>query len=105
MKGSKHARTWAFLMALTVGSCAWVKLTDAGAGVAVRNADALAGCERLGATTVKTPTVAGVRNERKVIEEVIVMAKNLAAEMGGNAIVASTQLDDGRQKFDVYRCE
>jgi hypothetical protein len=100
----RHAARLLLAATFAVPGCAWVKLTDAGAAVAVRDAADVGACSKVGVASVRTATVAGVRPDRKIIEEVLVMAKNQAADLGGNAIVASTPLTDGGQKFDVYRC-
>jgi hypothetical protein len=94
--------------ALIAGGCTWVKLTSPGEGVRVGTASQVAACERLGATHAKTSTKVGFfsRSRKKIDEEIERLARNEAADMGGNAIVAQGPTSsEGRRSFDVYRCK
>jgi len=94
-------------LALTSSACAWVKLTDAGSEVRVASADAVTSCDKVGATHAKTSPRAWIfaRNPRKIDEEVEYLARNEAANMGGDTIVPrSSTSDEGRRSFDVYIC-
>jgi uncharacterized protein YbjQ (UPF0145 family) len=44
------------------------------------------------------------RNLGKVREELIVLARNRAAEIGANAIVAVAEQRNGTQNFSAYSC-
>lgn len=93
------------LLTLSLGGCTWVKVTEAGAQVAVRNATEVAGCERLGTAGAQTTAkVLLARDARKVQAELLALGKNQAAEISGNAIVAEGDVQNGAQKFAVYRC-
>jgi len=97
------------VMALLLASgCAWVRLTPEGESVRVVSADAVATCQRIGATHSKTSERAGIfaRSPGKIDEEVEFLARNEAANMGGDAIVPQGPTSkDGRRSFDVYRCD
>lgn len=101
-----------FLVALTaggVGGCTWVKLNDAGAAVQQATAADIQGCDRVGVANSKTTRrVVFKRSKGKVQEELITLARNQAAALGGNAVVPSedsSRVDSaGEQEFIVYRC-
>lgn len=87
-------------------ACTWVQLSSAGEMVEIRNNDQIAGCERLGrasSTTMDRLLVVDRSTERQQ-RELLILARNEAANMGGNAIVAATDVANGRQRFDVYNC-
>jgi len=93
--------------ALPVLACTWAPLTDGGRGVRVLQATEVASCQKLGQATAKTRDQVAyfARNDRKVREELESLARNEGAEMGGNAIVPVGAAREGRQSFDVFRCE
>ena len=90
------------------GGCTWVKPTAPGEGVRVGTMSQVAACKRLGATHAKTSTKVAFfsRSQKKVDEEIETLARNEAADMGGNTIVAQGPTSsEGRRSFDVYRCK
>lgn len=97
----------AMAAAVGLGACTWVKTTPAGATVRLASASALAGCERTGKVTVSLKNrVAGVeRKPTKVAEELATLARNEAASLGGDTVVAETDPSEGSQVFGVYRCK
>ena len=104
-RSASHMTWLAPTVALLLSSCTWVKVTEAGAGVAVRAANEVTSCERIGVASVKTTAkVVLARDTRKVQSEVYAMAKNQAGTMNANAVVPIGQIVDGGQSFDVYRC-
>ncbi|MCG8415060.1 MAG: DUF4156 domain-containing protein [Pseudomonadales bacterium] len=94
-----------FLIA-ALGGCTWVQLTSDGEQVEVRAANQVAGCERLGraSSTTMDRLILVDRSSERQQEELCTLARNEAANMGGNAIVATNDVSNGRQQFDVYRC-
>jgi len=93
------------VLASALGGCTWIELTDAGAAVAQGTASEVAGCELVGDVTASTQDrVLLKRGRGKVAEELIVLARNEAATVGGDTIVPRGPMVDGRQTFDVYRC-
>ena len=63
-------------------------------------------CEKLGKTTVSLlDKVVGVdRSAEKVRGELETLARNSAADIGGDTVVAASEITDGKQAYDVYRC-
>lgn len=95
------------VLALMLPSCAWVKLTPEGEQVRVLEADDVTACRELGTTTsLLKADIAGIdRKREKVRQELEMLARNAAVDMGGDSVVPVTEPQDGRQVFAVYRCQ
>ena len=89
-----------------LSACAWVKPTPAGESVRVASPDAVAGCTRKGKVTVSLKSrVAGVeRSPTKVANELATLARNEGVSLGGDTVVAETDVSEGAQVFGVYDC-
>ena len=87
-------------------ACTWVEPTKEGSEVALVKAFNVKGCKRIGTanTSVKHEVGIFTRSEEKVTEELVTLAKNKAAEMGGDSIVAQGSPSEGSMNFDVFRC-
>ena len=44
------------------------------------------------------------RSSERQQNELFTLARNEAGDMGGNVIVATNEVTDGQQRFDVYQC-
>jgi len=88
------------------GGCSWVKPTDSGARVRVATADEVEDCDDAGTTHVSVMDKLGVveRKQAKVAKELETLARNSAAQLGGDSVVATTEIVDGTQTFAVYQC-
>lgn len=98
---------WALILSLlAIAGCTWVETTESGQQVRLATQDQVAKCKKLGKTTVSVMDKVGFisRSEEKVAEELQALAKNSAAEMEGDTVVASSAVSNGEQSFDVYRC-
>jgi hypothetical protein len=106
MRSTARLCAVALLAAAPAASCTWVPLTESGGRVLVADATRIDRCEKLGSTRSKTSdrVVFFQRTERKVSEELATLARNEAAQMGGDTVVPLGEPEDGRQAFDVYRC-
>ncbi len=91
---------------LLVSACTWVDLSQQGEKVRVLEASEVASCKLLGQTTSNTTAkLAGVRRHDNAINyELTTLARNTAAKMGGDSIVAEGPEVDGHQTFQIYRC-
>lgn len=100
--------TIAVLLIFTAGlnACTWVPLTPEGERVRVAQSDEVADCERKGevASILKSRVAGFERKPGKVAGELEALARNEAALMGGDTVVAESPVKDGRQLFGVYRC-
>ncbi len=92
---------------LVIAGCTWVKPEPGAEQVAIRGAEQVASCERIGRTTVSVrERVAAVqRRPGRVEEELATLARNSAHEIGGNVIVADGPVSNGQRRYLVYRCE
>lgn len=95
------------IMLLALQGCAWVELNPAGEQVKVVETEHVEGCKLLGKTTVSVKsTIAGVgRDEEDMQQELEVLARNNAAEIQGDTIVAISGIEDGKRVYNVYRCK
>jgi len=84
----------------------WVQLTSEGRLVTVSLPADVVGCRRVGTSTANAlARIAFIeRGGRTLQEELIDLARNEAADMGGNRIVVESPITDGRQTFGVYHC-
>ena len=81
----------ASLLLCSIAGCTWVPLTPTGESVQVTRSSAnIAGCERVGSVTAQTRSRVGIfaRGEKKILEELKTLARNDAAEMGADHVVA-----------------
>ena len=92
-------------MAALATSCSFVQLSDAGAEVAQLDSADIQNCTVVGVVSAATQNrVVLQRGDVKVREELLVLARNQAGELGANAIVPIEQPADGKQSFRAYRC-
>ncbi len=94
------------LISLT-SACTWVKVSEQGSNVAVANAANVRSCEKVRTVNVKVKDnfVGSMkRDPNKVATELTNMARNEASQFGGDTVVPVTLVQDGRQSFDVYKC-
>jgi hypothetical protein len=105
MKNIPAAAT-VIVLAGMLNACTWVKTTPEGESVRVASADAVADCVRKGKVTVSVKSrVGGVeRKPTKVATELAALARNEGALLGGDTVVAETDVAEGRQTFGVYQC-
>lgn len=92
----------------TFSACTWVSLTPEGQSVQVARPGDVVDCRRIGEVTAKVvDEVAFVKRSReKQARELETLARNEAAETGGNTIVAAAgDIEAGRRRFTVYRCD
>ena len=45
------------------------------------------------------------RNKDAMEDELVILAKNTAADLGGNAVVPDSEIVDGKQSFIIYNCQ
>lgn len=92
---------------LGLQGCQWVKPTAAAQEVALVKPAHVENCEKLGSTTSTVKGKVGFveRKDQKVTDELVTLAKNEAASLKGDTIIAVGAPVDGRQKFDIYRCQ
>ncbi len=94
------------ILVSTLG-CNWVPLTNEGENVRVLRASAVTDCQSVGRVTSKTSdrVIIFARTDWKVREELESLARNEAVGLNGDAIVPIGTETNGRQSFEVYRCD
>lgn len=103
-------KTLPLLLVAAVGltsACTWVKVSDQGSNIAVANAANVRNCEKVRTVNVRVKDnfVGSMkRSPDKVATELTNMARNEATAFDGDTIVPASQVNDGRQSFDVYKC-
>lgn len=93
-------------LVLLLPACSWVKPTPEGEKVRVLDADEVTRCRELGSTTVSlVDRIAGIdRDPEKVEKELQILARNSAARIGGDTVVATSPVTGGEQRYAIYRC-
>jgi hypothetical protein len=97
-------RTLAFGIALSgalLAACSNVKLTQDGQNVLVmKPLQIVEQCENLGTITVNATNV----NKTQEDKDREILARNEAARIGGNVVVAAGEVVDKSQEWTAYRC-
>jgi len=91
-------------LALLISACSFVELRPEAQHVILSNDES--SCKRLGETTVSVMHEVGFfdRSEDTVADELLTLAKNSSAKMGGNAVWPASEIEEGEQSFVIYRC-
>ncbi|MCW8907111.1 MAG: DUF4156 domain-containing protein [Sedimenticola sp.] len=94
------------IVLLLATGCSWVKPTPEGEKVRVLDAGEVTRCRELGSTTVSLLNrIAGIeRDPEKVERELQILARNSAARAGGDTVVATSPVQNGEQRYAIYRC-
>lgn len=92
---------------LVIQGCSWVDLDPNAQDVLVLKPDQIKQCEQMRKTTSQVMDKVGFmnRNKKKMAKELATLARNTAAELGGNAIVADSDIENGKQTFIILNCE
>ncbi len=99
---------WAVLLfsIVILGGCTSISLNPQGKDVRIEGSYGVAGCKSIGKTTVTvTDKVIGLKRKEHIIKgDLETLARNAAADMGGDTIVPKGKIEDGKQAFKVYKC-
>jgi hypothetical protein len=98
--------TVAIAIALLSTSCTYVKTDPTAENIVLANKSRVQNCKRIGTanTRVKADIVGINRKPQKVASELLALARNEAANIGGNTLVADSEIAAGKQRFIVYQC-
>ena len=98
--------SWLIGLMFVLGGCSWVQVTPEGKIVRlVESLDQVEQCEKLGTTTSSVlPKFVFERGKEKVAAELADLARNSAADMGGDTIVPISAVEEGKRTFGVYQC-
>ncbi len=105
-------RTFALMLAfvttatIALAGCSWVKTTPEGEQVREATAAEVGACEEVGTAAASTQTTAAglPRNAEVIRDEQVTLARNRAAQIGGDTIVQRGPASGGTLTFTVYRC-
>lgn len=93
------------IITVAVSGCQFVQLSGSGARVAQAGSGDVAHCKQVGEVDAQTKAkVLLARGAAKVQEELWVIARNTAADLGANALVAVGTPQNGKQRFLAYQC-
>jgi hypothetical protein len=94
------------LVASTLNACTWVKPTTKSHEIVLKESSQVVNCVKKGVTNSKSLSkIAFVpRNQEKIFNELVLLAKNEAVILKGDTIVAEGKMDKGQQTFGVYLC-
>ena len=96
------------LLTLLLTACGnWVQLTPEGGRVELSgDATQISNCIRAGRASVKTlDQVIGIeRGGQRLQDELLTLARNEAADLGGDTIIPESVITEGVQIFGIYKC-
>ncbi|MFT5116704.1 MAG: hypothetical protein ACI9NY_000226 [Kiritimatiellia bacterium] len=96
------------LLVITASSaCTWVELNDLGRNVAIVTSNEVRHCKSIADVSAKTRNQLigdSTRNTDKVATELSILARNAAAKINANTIVAVSPPRNGEQVFQVFNC-
>ena len=94
------------LILLFGAGCTTVPLTDGGEKVRLLSPADVSACRLLGKThTSVTARALGMpRPPETITRELASIARNSAAQMGGDTVVPLTVISEGKQTFEVFKC-
>ena len=98
--------TLSLLLGISLSGCTYVSLSEAGSRVNQSSLDAVSACTLVGDVSSQTKDkVLLDRNAGKVKQELIVLARNRAAELGATDLVQTGSAEGGTASFKAYRCD
>jgi len=107
VKGGKMKRLSIALLCGAVSACSFVKVSDDGKSVELQpDMAAVSGCQDMGIATAQVMSkIIFKREKESMAKELADLARNQAAEMGGDTIVPTSEIVDGKQRFAVFKCK
>ncbi|WP_157885602.1 DUF4156 domain-containing protein [Pseudohongiella nitratireducens] len=89
-----------------MSACTWVQLSPEAAEVYLRTTSQVSECDRVGTANVNALSQIGFidRSAARLQDELVDLAKNEAARLGGDSVVPESTIDDGKQTFGVFLC-
>ncbi|MCW8923844.1 MAG: DUF4156 domain-containing protein [Gammaproteobacteria bacterium] len=94
------------LSIICLPACTWVETTKEGKEVTLVKEFNVKDCLKLGTINASVTHKVGIliREDEAVTEDLVVLAKNRAAEYGGDSIVSKGPAVEGKMSFDIYSC-
>lgn len=106
MKSMKRNTIPAAAAALGLVGCSFVSVDPGARDVLVLGPERTQQCERLGQTRVSVAAKIGFikRGTPAIREDLENLARNSAAEMGGDTITAESEITEGKQTYGIFNC-
>ncbi|HYW03525.1 MAG TPA: DUF4156 domain-containing protein [Gammaproteobacteria bacterium] len=94
------------LLTTSLTACTWVSLKSDAQNVMVLPQDRVAHCKKLGKTDVSVDSKIGFvsRYPSDVEQDLKTLARNTAANQGGDTVSPLGPVKNGSQTFGIYRC-
>jgi len=91
---------------LIISACTWVKVKPGAKTVRVATPEQVLNCKKMGSSTVsvKAEVATIARDPKTIKQELTTLARNSAADLGGNVVVPVSKIDKGKQIFVIYNC-
>lgn len=92
--------------AAVLGGCSFVDVQPNARDVLVLANERVQDCERLGETRVSVAAQIGFikRREKDVRRDLERLARNSAADMGGDTVTPESGIKEGKQTYGIYDC-
>jgi len=90
-----------------LGACSWVDLSEQGKQVFIVDQSYVTNCQKVGNVSAKTrkALIAGSPREAdRIANELQILARNEAAKISANTLVAKAAPKNGEQHFNAYYC-
>ncbi len=103
----KHIILITLAISASLSACTWVQPSNEAVHVRVLYHAQVEHCKQVGKTTVSVlDSIAFIpRSEKQVTEELETLARNSAAEIHGDSVVAISKVIDGEQVYHIYQCK
>jgi len=87
-------------------ACTWAPLEPGAQQVGILSENAAQACKRIGKTraTTASKVLFVPRGKERVTDELERLARNAAAEAGGDAVAPLGPVVNGAREFGIYRC-
>ena len=93
--------------AVLMAGCTFVKLNPNAQDVLLLKPYQARECEQVRRSTSQVLSKIWFinRNKDAMADELATLARNTAADLGGNAVVPDSEIVDGKQTFIIYNCQ
>lgn len=94
------------MFALVLAGCTWVKPVPGAEKVELVPAKLAASCKDMGSVKVSALDQVGIlsRHDEEVEEDLLMLAKNKAAEKGADTLIRLSAVENGEQRFGMRHC-
>jgi len=101
----KRTLLYSFIL-IGLTACTWVDLEPEAEKVVVLSSEEVKKCKLLGTSHVSVKYEVGgfARDVKTMTSELETLARNEATKLNGDAVVAVSEIEKGKQKYSVYRC-